>query len=82
MTFYSSLCLRLKVNSPAVIYRLLPPQAFCELGSPGLSETHGAPSPPHNPVPLGAGPGPCLAEEAIATVALGDDGSRRAETEP
>lgn len=82
MTFYSSLCLRLKVNSPAVIYWLLPPLPSVSQGAPGLSETHGAPSPPHNPLALGARPGPCLAEEAAATVAPGDDGSQRAETKP
>lgn len=36
----------------------------------------------HARLPLSAGPGLCLAWEAVDTVALGDDGSLRAETKP
>lgn len=81
MTFYSSLYLKLKVNSPAVIYQRLPPLDIHEKGSPtAVRDAWGHPPALHARLPVSTGSGICLAGEAAVTVALGDGGSLRAET--
>ena len=78
MTFYFSLCLRLKVNRLAVIYQLLPPLDIREPGSPMAARDSWC-RPPALPAPK-----PWVwdvwAREAAVTVGLGDDSSLRAET--
>lgn len=72
MTFYSSLYLELKVNSPAGIYQRLPPLYTHEPGSPAaVRDAWGQPPALHARLPRGAGPGVCRAGEAAVTVALG-----------
>lgn len=75
MTFYSSLCLRLKVNNPAVIYQRLPlPDTLRQKLTGRDSRCDPQPSSPAWPV--------MPAQKSHGHVTLGKNGSQSTEARP